>query len=500
MKNLLKKSLAFAIISVFMLSFAFQKSVIAEDIKEGENELLEKAKNGDTEAQIEIGGKYALKDNDEEAFKWYKKAAESGDPEGQMRLYMAYSLGNGVNQNNTTAFKWLKKAVAQDYPDAMNSMGSAYLGGVTPEGKPDLEKTLYWYKKAAEQKHADAYVSLGSYYLYQDSVRDVDEAVKWYKKAAFSDEDTSREQAMEYLIRIFSEYKALERKAREASIWARRTIFGMDMRYSPPKETLADFRAAEKLKKLDQETGSYLMFYLKNRELSSYGEDTETIKEIPQAERAIDGYATGISDMAGKLFDRVLEKDAIKLYIDDLWEKLYLKGAPMKLAGRLLLKLKDELKDTSGFWLDYANAANLAGQPALALKACGKIKELSEKDTEEGEAIKDMETIIRANAMFQMGKEESAYNLLFERTALKDNEFALNYLNHWARPLLKDKKKLSFVLGKEESFWTERYEMPEQQAFHDIDTGNLLGAADKAAELKTGSDAKEEKPKAKILD
>ena len=67
---------------------------------------------------------------------------------------------------------------------AQNELGICYAKGkgVTE----DLNEAIKWYRKAAEQGHAEAQNKVGNYYfdgkggLPQDYV----EAVKWYKKAA----------------------------------------------------------------------------------------------------------------------------------------------------------------------------------------------------------------------------------------------------------------------------------------------------------------------------
>lgn len=61
------------------------------------------AKQGDAEVQHNLGGMYThgegAPENDAEAVKWYRKAAELGDALAQSILGHKYYLGYGVPEN-----------------------------------------------------------------------------------------------------------------------------------------------------------------------------------------------------------------------------------------------------------------------------------------------------------------------------------------------------------------------------------------------------------------
>ena len=54
-----------------------------------------------------------------EAFKWFGKAAEQGDAEGQFRLGAMYANGEGVAKDYVTAYKWADLAFRNAYLDAV---------------------------------------------------------------------------------------------------------------------------------------------------------------------------------------------------------------------------------------------------------------------------------------------------------------------------------------------------------------------------------------------
>jgi len=64
-----------------------------------------------------------------EAVRWYRKAAESGDPKAQFNVAVCYSEGNGVDKDAVEAVKWITKAAIQDFPNAQCALGYDYTLG-----------------------------------------------------------------------------------------------------------------------------------------------------------------------------------------------------------------------------------------------------------------------------------------------------------------------------------------------------------------------------------
>ena len=91
--------------------------------------LLDKAEDGDSEAQNEVGWMYdtgqseldtgeSVPVDDAEAFKWYRKAAEQDDPYAQHSLGRMYQNGEGVLEEDVEACKCYGKAADQDDAEA----------------------------------------------------------------------------------------------------------------------------------------------------------------------------------------------------------------------------------------------------------------------------------------------------------------------------------------------------------------------------------------------
>lgn len=156
------------------------------------------ADDGDVESQKQLGFLYergfGVNKDEDEAQKWYRKAAIAGDLEAQKRLAGTYdsvfelhafdgcNLSAGENDDNLEAIKWYLKAAAAGDLDSKMNLARMYTLG---DGVIDGKQVVYWYQKAAEQSEdCSAELKLGK--LYEEGLlikQDLDEAKKWYLKA-----------------------------------------------------------------------------------------------------------------------------------------------------------------------------------------------------------------------------------------------------------------------------------------------------------------------------
>ena len=79
---------------------------------------------------------------------------EKGDPEAQYRLSLMYYQRQNVKQDYEQAFYWFKKAAEQEYANAQNNLGIMYWNG--EDITQNREQAFNWFKKAAENKHEGA--------------------------------------------------------------------------------------------------------------------------------------------------------------------------------------------------------------------------------------------------------------------------------------------------------------------------------------------------------
>ena len=69
-----------------------------------------------------------------QAVKWYRLAADQGNARAQDNLGLMYANGQGVPQNNAEAAKWYRLAAVQGYARAQYNLGVMYANG---QGVPE---------------------------------------------------------------------------------------------------------------------------------------------------------------------------------------------------------------------------------------------------------------------------------------------------------------------------------------------------------------------------
>ena len=84
--------------------------------------------------------------DDKEAVKWFRMAAEQGITEAQLNLGYMYHKGEGVLQDYKEAVKWYRMAAEQGDADAQFNLGKMYRNG---EGVvQDFKRAHMWYNIA----------------------------------------------------------------------------------------------------------------------------------------------------------------------------------------------------------------------------------------------------------------------------------------------------------------------------------------------------------------
>lgn len=186
----------------------------------GERMLLYSARNGMSQAMLELGKLYdpaakSYKSSVEDAKKWYKKALEHGIDEA------AYLLAEMLDKADVTkeAFEWMSKAHELKLPAAQKGLAKMYYEGRGVARDIDKAIKLYeplahlgdvdaqlamgeifsnpnnpqwhsakakeWYLLAAKMGNAVAQVAIARMYEYGlGGDKDIGKAEQWYRKAA----------------------------------------------------------------------------------------------------------------------------------------------------------------------------------------------------------------------------------------------------------------------------------------------------------------------------
>jgi TPR repeat protein len=123
-------------------------------VKENKEEAIkwytESAKNGNADVQYKLGIYYFNEKKNCDGIKWFTILAENGNTDVQYKLGIYYENIN----DHAEAFKWLEKAAKQNNIDAQFMLANMY------NHYRDIDESdcnaIYWYQKASEQGHEDA--------------------------------------------------------------------------------------------------------------------------------------------------------------------------------------------------------------------------------------------------------------------------------------------------------------------------------------------------------
>ena len=113
-------------------------------------------------------------------------AAEQNEDGGQFGVGYAYANGLGVEKDENEAAKWYRKAADQGHTAAQNNLGVLYLNGKGGLPKDEAEAAR-WYRKAADQGLSTAQNNLGTLSEQGRGVpQNFVEAYMWFSLAAAS--------------------------------------------------------------------------------------------------------------------------------------------------------------------------------------------------------------------------------------------------------------------------------------------------------------------------
>ncbi len=116
------------------------------------------------------------------AAKIFEKLADKGLAKAQLQIGYQYQHGEGVRQNSDEAVRWYRKAADQGHAVAQANLGKMYEDAIGV--KEDWAEAVRWYRKSAEQGYAEGQFSLGRAYQFGIAVpQSRQEAIKWFDKA-----------------------------------------------------------------------------------------------------------------------------------------------------------------------------------------------------------------------------------------------------------------------------------------------------------------------------
>jgi hypothetical protein len=159
------------------------------------------------------------------------------------------------------------------------------------------------------------------------------------------------------------------------------------------------------------------------------------------------------------------------------WYLIYENSLPMMWAAQLFGAVEKYEGDNPGLWIAYGISAALAGQGTAQAFAAFKLSELikSRDKMPDNASLKNIAILMKANALMLTNHDTEAYATLFNNGKLIREElpFLINFINHWCRPLLKDKRKFSIATGIDIKK-LGKFCLPQKQKFISLEYGRVI--------------------------
>lgn len=133
------------------------------DIVEAMAPLQKSADAGHAAAQALYGYLLDISDFDDEAVVYYKKAAEQGNPDGQLGYGLALINGEGIQPNVKDGEQWIRKAADAGLAAAENQMALMELDAAGLPGRSN-EEALKWINKSVANEFIPAIEGLADAY------------------------------------------------------------------------------------------------------------------------------------------------------------------------------------------------------------------------------------------------------------------------------------------------------------------------------------------------
>lgn len=121
--------------------------------------------------------------NTEEAFRYFRFAAEKGHRKAWLNVAYMYEKGIGIPKDPAEAFRWYRKAAEEGHLESQYQLGRHLYHGIGVE--KDRNAAAKWVLKAAERGHAASQYSLGWMYANGTGLqKEADKAASWFLKSA----------------------------------------------------------------------------------------------------------------------------------------------------------------------------------------------------------------------------------------------------------------------------------------------------------------------------
>lgn len=188
--------------------------------------------------------------------------AQTGDPESQTLLALAYYSGVLLKKDDAAATRLLRQAADRGYLAAEESLGMFAETGIGKE-RPAPAEALDWYKKAAQQGSMDAATDIALMYANGKGVtRDAVQAVAWFRRAAEGGDGS----AQYNLALMYERGEGVPQDFTEATRWL---TAAADQNLIPPLLALAELSLQPPIPTMTVDVNKAMRYYERAASLGS---------------------------------------------------------------------------------------------------------------------------------------------------------------------------------------------------------------------------------------
>lgn len=117
-----------------------------------------------------------------EAFQWFKKSVDLGNPEGMFHLAYCYRVGIGIPKDEDHSLIWFRRSAELGNPEAMVELANHH------RTAKDNGRSFHWYAKSADLGNAEAMYGVAHCYEFGKGVeKNEDLALIWYQRQIDTD-------------------------------------------------------------------------------------------------------------------------------------------------------------------------------------------------------------------------------------------------------------------------------------------------------------------------
>ena len=390
---------------------------VKKDVSRGREMLYKASHAGSNFARTSLADTYYSQKKYTAAYNWYKIAGKWNSPEALTRRAQMCRDGVGRDVDESLARELFTLAAAMNYPPALTELSELKITQKLSEKEgQETEKML---RTALRKGYVPACKTLGDYYR------------------------TRTQHRPEYNLRAMELYQ-----------------LAMNNGISSVQKDFDE---------LDKNTGLYIFIHYAWKGVT---EPAAFLTRESSIYRVINGFRAGMIEGSRQVFYEEMKNSPQKLYRGNDWYLIFAYKMQPEWAAEIFKVMARSTKPRPLYWLSYGTSCNLAGRPELAMTAVKRINLLGfsplNLTRSERQFLKDIAIVLRTSALVQRGLAQNAYNQLFSEGKLTSDQAQMaNFINHFALPVLKDKKKFSVASGISLKLLGKFKKLPAPAPFYD---------------------------------